>query len=308
MNNLLIFASALLLISQGIVYQSYDQSYQDIRKYCLESGEVPGWFSEKEPRIAEGEDLYLLINGGADIYLEYGFRDAVFHSYETKNGNAINLEIYRMTSPESAYGIYTFKASTAGKPIDSGIEGWMEDYYLNFWKGNFLVTLICLDMEKETMDGLKKIAQSIDIKISMSSERPQIVDILPETGLKPNGFTYLKGNLALFNQYVFDSRDIFKFREGVIGDYDHYDLFLLYYNDPKESLTRFESAREMLKGNGLFHDLQEEEQKLFLKDQDDQQVVMKPFDRCIIIFVGDPDMDIVPIFETMESRIIRKAQ
>jgi hypothetical protein len=303
MKKAIIIVSFVFLIFQGFSYQNHGQSRKNIRKYCPESGEVQGWYSEYEPRIARGEDLYLLIDGGADIYFEYGFRDAVFHSYKTKNGNAINLEIYRMNSPESAYGIYTFKTGNTGKPVDSGNDGWMEEYYLNFWKGNFLVTLIGLDMEKETLDGLVLLASSIDAKLSISAERPEIIDILPKTGLKPNGITYLKGNLALFNQYVFDSRDVFGISEGIRGDYGDYDLFLLFYNDPKESLSWFDSAKEILNNNGFFHDLHEEGEVLFMKDQDDQQVVIKPFGNCIIIFLGNPEMDFLPIFETIESRI-----
>lgn len=286
----------------GTASKGICQSREKIRDYCPESGEVPGWSAEYEPRIAKGDDLFLLINGGADIYLEYGFSDAVFHSYKLENGSSVNLEIYRMRSTESAYGMYTFKTGYSGKPIDVGHDGWMEEYYLNFWKGNLLVTLIGLDTEKETLNGVVQLARSIDAKISSPVKRPDIIDILPKTGLKPNGVTYLKGNLALFNQYLFDSRNIFGFNEGVRGNYENYNLFLLFYKDPQASLQWFKSAKEELKGNGLFHDINEEERTLFMKDQDDQRIVIKPFNHSIIIVIGSADIDIEHIFDLIKNQ------
>lgn len=303
MKKIILIVTAASMVYHGGLYQSYGQSAQDIRSYCPHSGEVASWFSEDEPRIAPGEDLFLMINGGADIYFEYGFRDAAFLSLKTKNGNAINLEIYRMNSPESAYGIYTFKTGLKGRPVDSGNDGWMEEYYLNFWKSDILVTLIGLDMEKETLKGLVELAAAIDAKIYMSAERPEVIDILPETGLKPNGITFMKGNLALFNQYAFDSRDIFKFNVGIRGEYDDYDLFLLFYDNPEESLMRFNSATEMLISNGLFNNHHKESILLTMKDKDGQQVAIKQSGHCIIIFKGHPEVDYLPVFEGLEKQI-----
>jgi len=281
------------------------QSREKITNYCPDSGEVPGWYSEYEPKIVKGDDLFLQINGGADIYLEYGFRDAVFHSYKLESGSAINLEIYRMKSSESAYGIYTFKTGNSGKHIDAGHDGWMEEYYLNFWQGDLLVTLIGLDTKKETLEGLVQFAKSIDSKIVSSSIQPDILNYLPEKGLTPNGKTYFKGNLALFNQYVFDSRNIFGITEGVRGDYGTYSLFLLFYKDNKESQHWFKSAREALKENGLFQDFYEEGFSLSMKDQDGQPIVIKLLNHSICIVVGAGDTDFSSIFNLTKARFTK---
>ena len=273
------------------------QSKKKIKDYCPASGEVQGWYAQYEPRIVKGDDLFLQINGGADIYLEYGFRDAVFHSYKLESGSAINLEIYRMKSSESTYGIYTFKTGNSGKPIGVGHDGWMEEYYLNFWQGDILVTLIGLDTKKETLEGLVQFAKSIDSKIVSSSIQPDILNYLPEKGLTPNGKTYLKGNLALFNQYVFDSRNVFGITEGVHGEYGAYSLFLLFYKDNKESQNWFKSAKEALKENGLFHDFYEEGFSLSMKDQDGHSI-------CIVVGAGDTDFS--SIFNLTKARFIKQ--
>ena len=286
-------------IIYGLAHQGHCQTGMDLEDYCPESGEVNGWHSEYEPRVAKGDDLFLLINGGADIYLEYGFENAIFHSYKLQNGGSINLEIYQMQSPASAYGIYTFKSSNSGSPVDVGQDGWMEEYYLNFWKGNMLVTLIGLDTEKETLDGVVQLAKSIDEKIKISGKYPGIKNLLPKAGLRPNGITYLKGNLALFNQYLFDSRNIFGFNEGVRGDYDRYDLYILAYNNSEETIKWYTSAKKELMGNGLFHDIDDEENSIQLKDQDDQLVIIKPLRNVLVIFIGAPGINYNQIFDSL---------
>jgi len=62
-----------------------------------------------------GEALYGYINGGSDLYLEYGFRNlkVIDVLYE---GNNYVVEVYIMPKPEDAFGIYsqhTFKCSSA---------------------------------------------------------------------------------------------------------------------------------------------------------------------------------------------------
>ena len=90
-------------------------------------GNVNGWQPEDEAKYAAGEDLFLLINGGAEVYHEYGFQEALFQTYSTKEGKSINLEVYEMVSQEAAFGIYSFKTGDDGHPIDLGHEGWLEE-------------------------------------------------------------------------------------------------------------------------------------------------------------------------------------
>jgi len=129
--------------------------------------ELNKWKPEGETEYALGDNLYLIINGGAEIYNEYGFKKAAFQTYSSESGHLINLEIYEMNDASSAYGMYSFKTDTMGKPINIGQDGCLSDYYLNFWKGNFLVTIVGLDTHQETIDGVMVMARIVDIKIKI---------------------------------------------------------------------------------------------------------------------------------------------
>ena len=118
----------------------------------------PGWSRDGAPQEFVGEDLYTYIDGGAEIYQEYGFRRMVVQDYRSPAGKSVSLEIFEMETPAAAYGMFTFKRSGQGRivPLGSGTE--LEDYYLNFWKGRFLVTLTGFDATTPTIDGLLAVA------------------------------------------------------------------------------------------------------------------------------------------------------
>jgi len=57
-----------------------------------------------------------------------------------------------MLSPESARNIHRKKAGDKGKKVSVGEEAAVEDYYLNFRKGAYQVTLSGYDTQKETLE------------------------------------------------------------------------------------------------------------------------------------------------------------
>lgn len=67
-----------------------------------------GW-KETERREYTRNDLYGYIDGGAEIFLEYGFQKLTLIRYGLGK-EELNVELYRMDNPEGALGIYLAKA------------------------------------------------------------------------------------------------------------------------------------------------------------------------------------------------------
>jgi hypothetical protein len=67
------------------------------------SGEEP---EVKRDRKYIGSALYGFMNGGSDLYLEYGFRELRALDVLYK-GEMFTIEIYTMPTPEDAFGIYS---------------------------------------------------------------------------------------------------------------------------------------------------------------------------------------------------------
>ena len=266
--------------------------------------EVSGWFPQGEAQYAAGKDLFLLIDGGAAIYQEYGFEEAVHHTYTNRDGKSINLEIYKMDSPESAYGIYTFKKSAEGTAVNLGQAGWFESYYLIFWKGNFLITVIALDTDSTTLEAIRLIARVVDSKLMPASLNLKILSCLPAENLQSPGLIYLKGNLALFNQYIFDSRDIFNLQEGVLGRYSGYSLFLFQYRDQVEAKKWYDFAKSNLGNSARYTHFSVRENQFEIVDQQNKKICTRYYRQWILIAVGNPDLKYDHILNELEGNLL----
>lgn len=67
---------------------------------------VGPWMLTNEPEFYAGDDLFFLIDGGADVYLEYGFREVAVSGYSDGN-RLVRVEVYLMTNAASAWGVFS---------------------------------------------------------------------------------------------------------------------------------------------------------------------------------------------------------
>jgi hypothetical protein len=281
LNLFLVLAGIALTIS----FCSRKSEIQNPLKDLLPSDdEIPGWFSSSAPQAVEGDDLYLIIDGGAEIVNEYGFRRAVFGSYENQTGKSVNLEIYEMEDAVSAYGMYTFKKGKKGIPMRIGHEAFLETYYLNVWKGPFLITLIGFDSDPETMNGLVSLAGTIDSKIQAEEKRPSLFEYcVTENAQK---IEYIKGHLGLYNTYGFSAEDIFKVREGIIIHYENDSVLLIRYPDAQAALHIFQDARDRLMSRADLRDFNAENSSFSFMDRDQMRFHVKVYRNCIWMASG----------------------
>jgi len=125
-----------------------------------------GWVVQEPPRTAEGNQLFTVINGGAELYVRLGFARAVFASYQSPAGKSINLEIYQMKAPASAREVYDQKAGSEGRAADFGEASRLADHYLNFYKGPYQVTISGYDTDSLTINGIKDLASVVEERLT----------------------------------------------------------------------------------------------------------------------------------------------
>lgn len=89
----LVFLISLLLIAQQ---KEFPQLYQE----DVSGGEIT------RTEFYVGEELWGLINGGADLYLEYGL-DRTLLQEINYNDNSYRVEVYGMTGIDKAFGIFS---------------------------------------------------------------------------------------------------------------------------------------------------------------------------------------------------------
>jgi len=269
--------------------ETIQAAFQDnLSRFLPGSGEVLGWSRDGAPRAYRGEGLYEYINGGAEIYHEYGFRQVVVQDFKREGGRSISVEIFEMEDPKSAYGIFTFKTNPEDKEISLGSDGLLSDYYLNFWKARYLVTLTGFDEDEETIKGLQNIAHSIDRKIEADGNRPSLVSALPEEGLERASLKYFEGNLGLHNSYPFFTEDVFRLKEGIKGDYrGGYSLYIIKSRAGEKGQVRFDELKRSFEESSRYSHFQSLEELIFrVEDRKGKQISVTVSKDKILIIIG----------------------
>ncbi|MBI9015596.1 MAG: hypothetical protein JEZ08_25480 [Clostridiales bacterium] len=86
--------------------------------------------------------LYGYMNGGSELYHEYGFQELIVKEVEVDNIN-LTLEYYRMKDMLSAYGIYSVNVHKCHSSThDSGIHKCHNPYQLQAVVGNYYLSFI----------------------------------------------------------------------------------------------------------------------------------------------------------------------
>jgi hypothetical protein len=122
---------------------------------------VDGWKIGGEPEVFVGDALFEMINGGAELYHQHGFVQALATHYNDVDGREIELEVFEMGDAAGAGKVFGEKAGSSGEPTDIGDDAMVESYYMNFRSGRFVVTLTGFESEPETTEGMLALARAV---------------------------------------------------------------------------------------------------------------------------------------------------
>ena len=125
----------------------------------------PEWQQTDAPTTVAGEALFTVINGGAEMYLRAGFRQAVFNVLQNADGLSINLEIYEMDNPAAARAIFAQKTGNSGLQAPFGQDARLASYYLNFWRGRYQITISGYASTPETLAAIRMVAATVDKRL-----------------------------------------------------------------------------------------------------------------------------------------------
>lgn len=106
----------------------------------IDRSDLPG-AEFQSPRHFTGESLFGYMNGGAELYREYGITDAVITEFDLKDGH-YKCEVFKMTGPEEAFGIYSVsKYRCLSLPPVSPF-ACQTRYQLQICKGTYYISII----------------------------------------------------------------------------------------------------------------------------------------------------------------------
>lgn len=171
---------------------------------------LAGWKLSEEEHFP-GQKLFDHINGGADIYYEYGFVQ-VHVGYYQKNDQEILVERYQMTDRMAAYGIHSITRDITAPELPSPYYGRIYDFYLDCIHGNDYIKIINYDTlsHEERMMILKSL---IPDPVGPRGLK-EIFSILPEKRI-PGSEIIFRGALGVRNFCILGQEKIFDFGGSV---------------------------------------------------------------------------------------------
>ena len=249
-----------------------------------------------EPIYYQGDDLFMLINGGADIYLEYGFKDVISATY-TSVGEYHKVEIYQMLNDSAAYGIFSFNKGDRFIKNDIGDACVIQQDFILFRKGIYYVVIKYRFNDTQLItDNSLSIANSISDKIKNSGKVPTLaadfVEISPEA-------VYMMGNLALSNKYLFDYSDIFEFSDALLMNTDKIKTFILNYPTDISSSEAFKHIQAKLSISSRFIDYLAAQGSFQLKDKKGNTLIFQISGKKILIGIGKKEKDVRQQFQSI---------
>ncbi len=152
-----------------------------------------GWALIEGPRLYTKKTLFEHIDGQAELYFKYGYQKSVFAVYqnEKKSEVQIEIDICDMGNVLQAFGIFS-RFRTEGQPGGIGLDSFVEDRSILFYKGRYFVMLYGTESNPST---LKELALAVSWRIPDSSPQPIEIGFFPVKGLGPGSIQYFSEGL-----------------------------------------------------------------------------------------------------------------
>jgi hypothetical protein len=151
-----------------------------------------GWAWREQPRTYAPDTLYEYINGAADLYLSYGFEEVAVANYVKGEGDEgwITVDVYDMGAPLHAFGIYGSEMPPDVQPFPAGVQGYVSEGLIAFWRGDYYVKVMLID--GEDMEAARALARAAAECLPGAVEMPAELKRLPIGGRIAGSERYVK--------------------------------------------------------------------------------------------------------------------
>ncbi len=209
--------------------------------------EVDGWSKSDDDARYGRESLYNYMNGGAELYLAFDFREVFVRRYSDGSENEIVLDIYNMGSPKEAFGIFSCDREDEDAGIGQGSEH--GPGLLRFWKDKYFVSIVAMSEDEKTDRAMVSVAKAVESVIPAPGNLPDLIGSLPQSGIKENRTSFFHSNVSLNNRYFIASENILNLTNDtncVFGEYGNHGeetgfVLIVEYSTEDEAAAAFET-------------------------------------------------------------------
>lgn len=161
--------------------------------------QVAGWRLAEAAQSFFPETLFERIDGAAESYLAYDFKELLAADFERREGEAsLSAEIYDMGTPLNAFGIYSAERFPENRPVAVGLMGYIEGEALNFIAGRYYVKLLSFGAGPQTADVLTDFARKISAPVQDPGALPAIFTRFPRENMIAMSEKFINRNFLGF--------------------------------------------------------------------------------------------------------------
>jgi hypothetical protein len=173
-SKLLLLAAGLTIIGCG----GKKETQMAIKEPLPEKFAAVGAERSTDVSTYSPDSLWQYIDGGADQYLDYGFREVKTAEYRLGNEDIV-VDVFEFSDATNAYGLYSVLRPEEPDIIDIGVEGYVAPASVEFVKANRLVRLVAFDESNQTRLLLVGIAKIIAESIEGTADKPPAFNLFP---------------------------------------------------------------------------------------------------------------------------------
>ncbi len=188
------------------------------------------WIAQKPVRKFVAEQLFSHINGGAELFLEYGFKELRVYRYMYEN-ISLELEIYQMENANSALGIYLNKTGQETPQEELSVRNTANKYQLVFTCGTYFVMVNNFSGNEQLIPLMTQLSKTIIDQIEIQ-ENENLFSYLPEKNIIENSQTIFRGPYGLQSVYTFGRGDVLHLNGKIFG------VAANYSTDSTEYITK----------------------------------------------------------------------
>ncbi|MEW5763401.1 MAG: DUF6599 family protein [Acidobacteriota bacterium] len=172
-----------------------------------------GWVRSASPRIFSGEALYDHIDGGAETFLELGFRTCTVSRFESPGDAELVLESYEMQDPAAALGIYLMQCGRETPDPSLSERNTAGKTQVRAVKGRFYFVATTGDAGGEARAALLGSMRAA-LAGTPAEPAPDCLSWIPEDGRKEGSLRIARGGLGLQASLPFADSDILLLAAG----------------------------------------------------------------------------------------------
>jgi hypothetical protein len=180
-----------------------------------DEGFAPGWAKAGALRTFAGQDLFNQIDGGAELFLEFGFVKLRLQAY-AKDKTELTLNAYEMESAASALGVYLMKMGRETPFPEVAARNSAEEVQVTIVKGRFFVQVDNLGDAPASKAETAALANAFLAGVKDESVSTPLA-ALPAEGRVAGSERLIRGPYGLQPYFTFGDGDILSLGGRVFG-------------------------------------------------------------------------------------------